>query len=109
MRELLNQTAKIAARYLETLEGRRVAPTAEALARLAELNEPLPKEPNDPGAVIETLDRIGSPATMGMAGRRYFGFVIGGSLLAANWLAGADRLPTCPIRQRCSSRNSSGC
>ena len=69
MRELLNQTAEIAARYLETLDGRGVAPTSEALARLAELNEPLPGEPSDPAAVLEKLDRIGSPATMGMAGR----------------------------------------
>jgi hypothetical protein len=47
--------------------------------------------------VLETLDRIGSPATMGMAGRRSFGFIIGGSLpaaLAANRLAGAwDQCP----------------
>jgi glutamate/tyrosine decarboxylase-like PLP-dependent enzyme len=38
------------------------------------------------------LDDICSPATMAMAGSRFFGFVIGGSLpiaLAANWLAGA--------------------
>ncbi len=38
------------------------------------------------------LDEIGSPATVATAGRRFYGFVIGGSLpatLAANWLAGA--------------------
>ena len=97
MRALLNLTAETAARYLQGLEDRRVAPSPEALAGLAELDEPLPELPMDAACVLETLDRIGSPATMGMAGRRYFGFVIGGSLpaaLAANWLAGAwDQCP----------------
>jgi glutamate/tyrosine decarboxylase-like PLP-dependent enzyme len=92
MRHLLHHTAEIAARYLETLDERSVAPTPEALARLEELHQPLQADPQDPADVLAMLDRIGSPATMAMAGRRYFGFVIGGSLpaaLAANWLAGA--------------------
>lgn len=97
MRNLLNQTADIAARYLETLDERSVTPTPEALAGLTELNQPLQEGSQDPSAVLEMLDRIGSPATTGTAGRRYFGFVIGGSLpaaLAANWLAGAwDQCP----------------
>ncbi|HPT28101.1 MAG TPA: pyridoxal-dependent decarboxylase [Bryobacteraceae bacterium] len=97
MRDLLNHTAGVAARYLEALDHRGVAPAPEALAELAALNQPLPEHPQDPAAVLDTLDRIGSPATMAMAGRRFFGFVIGGSLpaaLAANWLAGAwDQCP----------------
>jgi glutamate/tyrosine decarboxylase-like PLP-dependent enzyme len=93
----MNLTADIAARYLENLEQRSVAPSPEALEQLKELEEPLPQLPMEANHVLETLDRIGSPATMGMAGRRFFGFVIGGSLpaaLAANWLAGAwDQCP----------------
>jgi glutamate/tyrosine decarboxylase-like PLP-dependent enzyme len=42
--------------------------------------------------VIALLDEIGSPATMAMAGGRFFGFVIGSSLpvtIASNWLSTA--------------------
>ncbi len=92
MKCLLESTAERAIRYLESLDDRSVGPLPDAVARLAELDEPLPDKPTDPESVIALLDEIGSPATVATAGRRYFGFVIGGCLpaaLAANWLAGA--------------------
>jgi glutamate/tyrosine decarboxylase-like PLP-dependent enzyme len=92
MRGLLEQTAEQAIAYLEHLDARSVAPTADAVARLDAFDEPLPDRPGEPGAVLRLLDEIGSPATMAMAGSRFFGFVIGGALpvaLAANWLATA--------------------
>jgi glutamate/tyrosine decarboxylase-like PLP-dependent enzyme len=92
MHDLLHMTTERALNYLDSLDTRGVAPTPEALARLAELGGPLPVAPTDPADVLALLDQIGSPATMASASGRYYGFVVGGTLpaaLAANWLAGA--------------------
>jgi glutamate/tyrosine decarboxylase-like PLP-dependent enzyme len=92
VRELLKAGAERAIRYIETIDERSVAPSPRAVAALARLDEPLPEGPSEPGAVLAALDDLGSPATMAMAGRRFFGWVIGGSLPAtvgANWLAAA--------------------
>lgn len=92
MQELLKAAAERAIGYLQNLETRGVAPSAAAIANLSRFNEPLPEDPVDPQSVLHMLDEVGSPATMAIAGRRFYGFVIGGSLpaaLAANWLAAA--------------------
>ena len=89
---LLQDAARRAARYLDALPGRGVAPSAGAVERLAALERPLPEGPGDADDVLAELDDLGSPATMAMAGPRFFGFVIGGALpvsLAANVLATA--------------------
>jgi len=89
---LLADAAARAIRYLGGLGTRPVAPTASAIGGLSAFDERLPDKPSDPGETLGLLDDVGSPATTAMAGPRFFGFVIGGSLpvtLAANWLAGA--------------------
>lgn len=89
---LLSLAAERAQHYMETVAERRVAPAEKDLAALARFHEPLPESSSDPADVLKMLDEIGSPATVATTGRRYFGFVMGGSLpvvTAANWLAGA--------------------
>jgi len=92
LRELLNETAERAIRYIESLPERRVAPSKDAVEALAAFRVPFPAEPISPSSLLKQLDELGSPATMAMPGPRFFGFVIGGALpatVAANWLATA--------------------
>jgi len=89
---LLGDALRRSCRYLENLSERSVAPRPDAVAALRRLEEPLRERAGDASDTLALLDEIVSPATMAMAGPRFFGFVIGGSLpvaLAANWLAGA--------------------
>jgi glutamate/tyrosine decarboxylase-like PLP-dependent enzyme len=91
MRELLADFLTRALHYIDGLDSRRVAPSVEAVERLALLDQPLPEHPTDPRIVLRMLDETGSPATVASSGGRYFGFVTGGVLpaaLAANLMAG---------------------
>jgi glutamate/tyrosine decarboxylase-like PLP-dependent enzyme len=92
MDALLRDAADRAIQYLTALPDRPVAPSHEAVAELRALDVLLPDQPTDPASVLRLLDQTASAATTAMAGPRFFGFVVGGSLpaaLAANWLAGA--------------------
>ncbi len=69
--DLLRDAAERAISYLAGLDGRPVAPSADALERLRELNEPFPEEPSSPAATLALLDEVGSPATVASAGSRF--------------------------------------
>ena len=88
-RALLQRTAELASDFLESLDERPVAAAAGRDALLAALGGPLPRTGTPAMDVIEDLVRKAEAGVVAIAGPRYFGFVIGGSLpaaLAADWL-----------------------
>lgn len=89
LQPLLDETASYATEFLERLPERRVAPTATAEELRKQLGGPLPDKPREPQQVVADLAKRAEPGLMASPGRRFFGFVIGGSLpaaLAADWL-----------------------
>ena len=92
LNELLRDAADRSAKFLSDIETRSVSPSPSAVAALSKFDIALQSDSIDADRVLAELDTIGSPATVGIAGPRFYGMVIGGSLpaaLAANWLASA--------------------
>ena len=88
-RELLEQTASMAADFLASLEERPIFPRVDADDLRSALGGQLPDEPTDPRDVIAQLRAGAEPGVVAIPSGRYFGFVIGGSVpaaLAADWL-----------------------
>jgi glutamate/tyrosine decarboxylase-like PLP-dependent enzyme len=91
-RDLFERAKDHALDYMESVNQRRVFPSADAVAGLAAFQETLPDAPSEPRMIIDLLCEKGSPATVAQTGGRYFGFVDGGILpaaLAAKWIADA--------------------
>jgi glutamate/tyrosine decarboxylase-like PLP-dependent enzyme len=92
LREILATTLAHATSYLESLDTRPVAPTADLQTLRKHLNKPLAEDGIAPEQVVDELVRDVDGGLVGSAGGRFFGWVIGGSLpaaLAADWLTSA--------------------
>src|SRR6185503_7722149 len=89
MRELLHETADLAADFLESLPDRPVFPRVEVDELRARLGGPVPAGPTDAREVVRALAEVGDAGAVAIPSGRYFGFVIGGAVpaaVAADWL-----------------------
>jgi glutamate/tyrosine decarboxylase-like PLP-dependent enzyme len=85
----LERAYELATGFLDTLDDRPVWPTAGYEEMLEALGGELPAAGSDPADVVGDLARRAGPGIAGIAGGRFFGFVIGGELpaaLGADWL-----------------------
>ena len=76
MRELLHETADLAADYLESVPNRPVFPRIEPDQLRERLGGALPEGPTEPRDVVRDLAAAGSEGAIGISGGRYFGFRI---------------------------------
>jgi glutamate/tyrosine decarboxylase-like PLP-dependent enzyme len=92
VRPELRLAAEVAEGFLDSLDTRRVGPSASYEELVAALDRPLSESGEEPEAVIADLVASVEPGLVGTQTGRYFGFVIGSSLpsaLAAEWLVSA--------------------
>jgi glutamate/tyrosine decarboxylase-like PLP-dependent enzyme len=90
MSSLLASVQQHASNWFAALEKRPVRATASGDELRQMLEGQLPQEGTAAEKITELLASAGMKGTMGSAGPRYFGFVVGGTLpaaLAADWLA----------------------
>ncbi|MBZ0088798.1 MAG: aspartate aminotransferase family protein, partial [Thermoanaerobaculia bacterium] len=86
---MLQDVARRAADYLDSLPERPVGSRATLQSMRAALGGELPEVGADPDEVVSRLARAADPGIVASAGPRYFGFVVGGTLpaaLGADWL-----------------------
>ncbi|WP_444943075.1 pyridoxal phosphate-dependent decarboxylase family protein [Microbulbifer sp. ZKSA006] len=82
-KKALSLAARYAKDYVAAIRDRRVSPSALDLDRLRHFNRDLSRAGQPAEAVIESLHRYGSPATVASTGGRFFGLVVGGATPAA--------------------------
>jgi aromatic-L-amino-acid decarboxylase len=90
--DLLRDALDRSLAYLGGVADRRVPPDGAAVSRLSELDFELPRTGLPGPDVLRRLDDVGSPATNATNGPRFFGFVTGAVLpaaQAATWLSSA--------------------
>jgi len=90
--ELLKRAADHAVAYLDTIGDRHVGALATGDELRRQLAVPLPDTGDPDDEVIDALAMAGALGTVATQGRRYFGFVVGGSVpaaTAADWLVSA--------------------
>jgi glutamate/tyrosine decarboxylase-like PLP-dependent enzyme len=89
MRDLLHAAADHAADHLEAQNERPIRAEASAIEMVRAFGAPLPDGATGERAVLDDLARDAAPGLTGFGSRRFFGWVIGGSLpaaLAADWM-----------------------